>query len=147
STAEYYTVAGGKTKHAESVRIDFDREVVTYDTILEVFFSVAHDPTQLNYQGPDVGPQYRSAVFYADAEQKKTAEAYIRALDASGVYSGPIVTEVVPLEDFFIAEEYHQDFMELNPDYPYIVYWDRPKIEKLEREYPHLLAVREGAEL
>ena len=139
STASYNEVAYGKTDHAESVQIIFDPEVIPYATILEVFFSVAHDPTQLNYQGPDVGRQYRSAIFYANDEQQKTAESYIRELDKSDMYGDPIVTELVPLEAFYPAEEYHQDFMERNPNQPYIVYWDRPKIAKLEKEYPHLL--------
>jgi peptide-methionine (S)-S-oxide reductase len=139
-TASYYTVARGRTNHAESVRIVYDPAVIAYDIILEVFFSVAHDPTQLNYQGPDHGTQYRSAIFFSDDEQKDAAEKYIRRLDSSGVYDKPIVTEVAPLDAFYLAEDYHQDFMELNPNYPYIVYWDKPKIEKLEKEYPHLLS-------
>lgn len=139
-TASYYKVASGKTEHAESVRIVYDPAVITYSTILEVFFSVAHDPTQLNFQGPDVGPQYRSAIFYADDTQMAAAEEYIRKLESSGMYRKPIVTEVAPLEAFYDAEDAHQDFMELNPNHGYIVYWDKPKIEKLQKEYPHLLA-------
>jgi peptide-methionine (S)-S-oxide reductase len=138
-TASYYTVAGGKSDHAESVRIVYDPAVIDYSTLLEVFFTVAHDPTQLNFQGPDLGPQYRSAIFYADEEQREAAEAYIRKLGAAGKYRKPIVTQVVPLDEFYAAEEYHQDFMRLNPDYPYVVYWDKPKIEKLEKEFPHLI--------
>jgi peptide-methionine (S)-S-oxide reductase len=114
--------------------------VIAYSTLLEVFFTVAHDPIHLNFQGPDVGPQYRSAIFYADESQKETAEAYISKLNASGKYRKPIVTQVVPLDEFYAAEQYHQDFMRLNPNYPYVVYWDLPKIEKLENEFPHLIA-------
>ncbi len=139
-TASYYKVAGGRTDHAESVRIVYDPAVIAYATILEVFFSVAHDPTQLNFQGPDVGPQYRSAIFYTNETQMAAAEEYIRELESSGMYNKPIVTEVAPLDAFYDAEDSHQDFMELNPNHGYIVYWDRPKIEKLEKEYPDLLA-------
>jgi peptide-methionine (S)-S-oxide reductase len=139
-TASYYRVASGRTDHAESVRIVYDPAVIAYTTILEVFFSVAHDPTQLNFQGPDVGPQYRSAIFYSDETQMADAEEYIRELESSGMYRQPIVTEVAPLEAFYDAEDAHQDFMELNPNHGYIVYWDKPKIDKLEKEYPHLLS-------
>ena len=139
-TASYYKVAGGGTDHAESVRVVYDPEVIDYETLLEVFFSVAHDPTQLNFQGPDVGPQYRSAIFYANEAQMEAAKEYIRKLESSGMYKKPIVTEVVPLEAFYDAEESHQDFMKLNPNHGYIVYWDKPKIDHLKKEFPHLLA-------
>lgn len=139
SSAKYYEVARGDTDHAESVRIVFDPEVISYETLLEVFFTVAHDPTQLNFQGPDVGTQYRSAIFYADTNQKRTAEEYIRKLDSAGAYTKPIVTELTPLEAFYAAEPDHQDFVKLNPDHPYVAYWDLPKLEKLEKEYPDLL--------
>lgn len=138
-TAHYELVGTGTTGHAESIRIVFDPSQVSYGTLLEVFFSVAHDPTELNYQGPDHGSQYRSAIFYANEAQKRVAEEYIRELDKAGVYRKPIVTQVVPLEAFYPAEEYHQDFMDRNPDYPYIVYWDRPKVEQLKKEFPQLL--------
>ncbi len=141
-TAHYYTVAKGTTGHAESIRIYFDPDVISYQTILKVFFLVAHDPTELNFQGPDHGTQYRSAIFYADNAQKKIAESYIKELDASGVFSDPIVTQVVPLTAFYMAEPDHQDFMARNPNYPYIVYWDRPKVEKLVKEYPELVAAK-----
>ncbi len=139
-TAYYNIVSSGRTDHAESVEIIYDPSTVTYETLLEVFFTVAHDPTQLNYQKPDHGTQYRSAIFYADEEQKRIAEEYIRKLDASGAYQGEIVTEVSPLDAFYPAEEYHQDFMRNNPRHMYIVQWDVPKIEHLEREFPELLS-------
>jgi peptide-methionine (S)-S-oxide reductase len=130
----------GNTGHAESVRVVYDPSRINYGTLLKVFFSVAHDPTQLNFQGPDVGTQYRSAIFYTDEEQKRVADEYIRALDKAGVFKKKIVTQVVPLRAFYPAEDYHQDFMVKNPDYPYIVYWDLPKIAHLEKEYPALVA-------
>jgi peptide-methionine (S)-S-oxide reductase len=138
-SATYQTVSSGMTGHAEAVRIVFDPEVITYDQLLEVFFNVAHDPTQLNFQGPDVGTQYRSAVFYASNEQKQTAERVIGQLDAEGVFGKAIATEVVPLTEFYPAEDYHQDFMRRYPQHPYIVYWDLPKIRHLEKTYPDLL--------
>jgi peptide-methionine (S)-S-oxide reductase len=141
-TASYDLVSTGTTGHAESVRITYDPSKVSYGTLLKVYFSVAHDPTELNYQGPDEGTQYRSAVFYADDAQKKTAEEYIRTLDRAGVYRKKIVTQVVPLAAFYPAEDYHQDFMDRNPDYPYIVYVDRPKVDDLLKKYPDLVARR-----
>ena len=111
-----------------------------YRTLLDVFFTVAHDPTQLNYQGPDHGSQYRSAVFYKDQKQKKAAEEVIMKLDKEGLYRDKIVTEVVPLKAFYPAEDYHQDFLRLNPSYPYIVYWDLPKLKELNLKYPELIA-------
>ena len=140
--AYYNIVSMGRTRHAESVQVTYDPTKVSYGTLLKVFFSVAHDPTQLNYQGPDHGPQYRSAIFYADAEQKRVAEEYIKTLDRARVYRAPVVTQVVPLDAFYPAEDYHQDFMEKNPMHPYIVYWDVPKIEHLEETWPELLASR-----
>ena len=141
-TARYPLVGTGTTGHAESVRIVYDPQRISFAVLLAVFFNVAHDPTQLNYQGPDRGPQYRSAVFYADEEQRKITEEYIAELEADSVYPRPIVTQVVPLEAFYPAEEYHQDFMRRNPRHPYILYWDVPKIAHLEEEYPGLLADR-----
>ena len=138
-TAEYSAVSSGKTGHAESVEVVFDPRQIRYETLLEVFFAVAHDPTQLNYQGPDHGTQYRSAIFYTSAEQRLAAGAYIDTLEKEKVFSLPVVTEVVPLEAFYAAESYHQDFMANNPNYPYIVYWDAPKIAHLESAYPQLL--------
>ena len=141
-TASYYKVGTGTTGHAESVRIIYDPERIDFDVLLDVFFTVAHDPTQLNYQGPDRGPQYRSAVFYTNNKQKRIAELKIRELDSEEVFSEPVVTQVVPLDEFYPAEEYHQDFMRLNPLHPYIVYWDLPKIVHLEEAYPELLTER-----
>ncbi len=141
-TATYQQVGSGKTGHAEAVQIVFDPEIIAFDVILEVFFNVAHDPTQLNFQGPDVGSEYRSAVFYASEDQKMMTEGAIAKLEAEGVYRKPIVTEVAPLDAFYPAEDYHQDFMRLNPRHPYIVYWDVPKVKHLEKDYPELLTER-----
>jgi peptide-methionine (S)-S-oxide reductase len=140
STAHYELVGRGNTGHAESVQIKYDPTKISYGTLLKVYFSVAHDPTQLNYQGPDHGPQYRSAIFYTNAEQKRVAEEYIRLLGQADVYRSRIVTQVVPLKAFYPAEDYHQDFMDRNPTYPYILYWDVPKVRHLQQEWPELLA-------
>jgi peptide-methionine (S)-S-oxide reductase len=142
ATAHYRMVGTGTTGHAESIQVFYDPSVISYGTLLKVFFSVAHDPTQLNYQGPDHGSQYRSVIFYADEDQRRIAEQYIRILDRAGVFDKPIVTQVVALKAFYPAEDYHQDFMKKNPNYPYIVYWDIPKIRHLEKEYPRLVAGR-----
>jgi peptide-methionine (S)-S-oxide reductase len=138
-TARYELVGTGTTGHAESIQVVFDPSQISYGTLLEVFFSVAHDPTQLNFQGPDHGTQYRSAIFYGSEEQKRVAEQYIRTLEKARVFRKPIVTQVVPLAAFYPAEDYHQDFMDRNPDYPYIVYWDRPKVAHLKEAFPQLL--------
>ena len=138
--AFYSLVSTGLTGHAEAVRIVYDPSVISYGTLLQVFFHMAHDPTQLNYQGPDHGPQYRSAIFHADDEQKRLAEEYIGILAKAGQFKDAIVTLVEPLTEFYPAEEYHQDFMRLNPSYPYIVYHDLPKVQALESLYPTLLA-------
>jgi peptide-methionine (S)-S-oxide reductase len=130
-TADYETVSSGRTNHAESVEVAYDPSRITYGQILRVFFSIAHDPTQLNRQGPDTGRQYRSAIFYADDEQKRVAEAYIAQLNKAHVFDRPIVTEVVPLEAFFEAETYHQDYAARNPLNPYIVINAQPKVRKL----------------
>jgi len=135
-------VGTGTTGHAESVKITYDPSKISYGTLLQVFFSVAHDPTQLNYQGPDHGSQYRSAIFYATPEQKRVAEEYIRSLDTAKTFPKRIVTQVVPLKAFYPAEEYHPNFMARNPDYPYIVYWDLPKVAHLKKAFPELLAPR-----
>jgi peptide-methionine (S)-S-oxide reductase len=139
STAHYETVETGRTGHAEAVRISYDPVQISYGTLLRVFFSVAHDPTQLNRQGPDQGTQYRSAIFYSSEAQKKVAEAYIQELDKAKVFRYPIVTQVMALPGFYPAEEYHQNFIERNPDYPYVVYNDLPKLKNLERQFPELL--------
>jgi len=137
-TAQYEIVSTGETGHAESVKITYDPAQITYGELLQVFFSVAHDPTQLNRQGPDDGTQYRSVVFYANNEQKKIAEAYIAQLDKAKVFSGSIVTQVVPLKEFYPAEAYHQNYATLHPDQPYIVYNDAPKVAHLRQEFPEL---------
>ncbi|HKD21055.1 MAG TPA: peptide-methionine (S)-S-oxide reductase MsrA [Rhizomicrobium sp.] len=135
TTAEYETVSTGSTGHAETVKITFDPHEVSYGELLRIYFSVAHDPTELNYQGPDEGTQYRSNIWYANDTQKKVAEAYIKQLGAAHVFSAPIVTRVDPLTGFFPAEAYHQDYLIHNPNQPYIVYNDLPKIEALKRVY------------
>ncbi len=137
-TAQYEIVSTGETGHAESVKITYDPAQITYGELLQVFFSVAHDPTQKKRQGPDDGTQYRSVVFYANDEQKKIAEAYIAQLDKAKVFSGSIVTQVVPLKEFYPAEAYHQNYATLHPDQPYIVYNDAPKVAHLRQEFPEL---------
>jgi peptide-methionine (S)-S-oxide reductase len=134
-TADYTMVSTGTTGHAESVQITYDPKKISYGKILQIFFSVAHDPTQLNRQGPDTGTQYRSAIFTTDNEQKKVAEAYIAQLNAAKVYRKPIVTKVSPLEGFFPAEAYHQDYLTLHPNQPYIAYNDIPKVENLKKVF------------
>ncbi|NHT76511.1 peptide-methionine (S)-S-oxide reductase [Rhizobium sp. PP-WC-2G-219] len=135
-TASYETVSGGKTGHAEAVEVTYDPSQVSYGQLLQIFFSVAHNPTQLNYQGPDHGTQYRSAIFTLSPEQKKVADAYVAQLDKAKVFPDKVVTEVADLKGFYTAEAYHQDFLTLNPDYPYIVYNDLPKIENLKTVFP-----------
>jgi peptide-methionine (S)-S-oxide reductase len=136
NTAHYEEVSTGTTGHAESVQITYDPAQVTYGQLLKVYFFVAHDPTELNRQGPDSGTQYRSAIFYSNDEQKKVAEDYIKQLNEAHVYSRPIVTQVVPLKGFYAAESYHQHFLQNNPNNPYIVYNDLPKIAALQKEMP-----------
>jgi peptide-methionine (S)-S-oxide reductase len=133
STAHYETVGTGRTGHAESVAVTFDPRQISLGKILQIYFSVAHNPTELNRQGPDVGTQYRSAIFYADDEQKKVAAAYVAELDKAKVFPGPVVTQLEPLRGFYPAEEYHQDFAVLHPSYPYIVFNDLPKVNNLKR--------------
>ena len=133
ATADYATVSSGTTGHAESVQIRYDPAKISYGKILQIFFSVAHDPTQLNRQGPDSGTQYRSAIFTANDEQKKVADAYIAQLNSAKVYKKPIVTKVGPLEAFYAAEDYHQDYLTLHPTQPYIVFNDIPKVEALKK--------------
>jgi peptide-methionine (S)-S-oxide reductase len=136
SSASYQKVGTGRTGHAESVQITFDPKEVSYGDILRVFFSVAHDPTQLNRQGPDTGPQYRSAIFFMNDAQRDLARSYIAELDKSGKFPRAIVTRVDPLEAFYPAEKYHQDFIANNPRHPYVVINDLPKIRNLKRLYP-----------
>src|SRR5690349_12124853 len=138
ASPSYEDVSSGTTGHAESVRVTYDPSQVTYGQLLRVFFSVAHDPTQLNRQGPDHGTQYRSAIFYANDSQKQVAEKYIAQLDAAKVYRSKIVTKVDPLRGFFKAEDYHQDYLVNHPDQPYIAYNDIPKVRNFARVLPAL---------
>jgi peptide-methionine (S)-S-oxide reductase len=138
STADYETVSTGRTGHAESVEVVFDPSVVTLGTLLNVFFTVAHDPTELNRQGPDTGTQYRSAIFYTTPEQQQGAAAFIDKLQASKVYSKPIVTAVQPLKGFYRAEDYHQNYAKIHPNEPYIFINDRPKVVNLKSHFPDL---------
>ncbi len=138
STAEYERVSTGRTGHAEAVQITFDPRVITYGRILQVFFSVVHDPTQLNRQGPDVGTQYRSAIFPMSPEQGNVAKAFIAQLNQARIFDAAIVTKIEPSRSFYRAEAYHQDFLERNPTHPYIVMNDLPKIDNLKRIFPNL---------
>lgn len=135
-TATYELSGSGKTGHAEAVEVTYDPSVVSYGDLLHIYFSVAHNPTQLNYQGPDRGSQYRSTIFALNDEQAATAQAYIDQLDATGRFEAPIVTTIEPLQAFYPAEQYHQDFLTLNPTWPYIVVHDLPKIAALEAIFP-----------
>ena len=137
-TADYETVSEGTTGHAESVKITYDSSKVSYAQLLQVFFSVAHNPTELNRQGPDTGTQYRSAIFYNSDEQKRVAQSYIDELTNKKVYSRPIVTQVVELKDFYNAEDYHQNYLDNHPNQPYIVVNDKPKVKNLEKQFPAL---------
>lgn len=137
-TAHGRMVETGRTNHAESVQLTYDPAKITYGQLLKIFFSVVHDPTQLNRQGPDVGPQYRSVIFFSSAEQKQIAEAYIQQIDAAGIFRSKIVTEVVPLTGFYAAEEVMQRFSERNPDNPYVIENDVPKVQALRKEFPEM---------
>jgi peptide-methionine (S)-S-oxide reductase len=145
STATYDQVTTETTGHAESVQVVYDPSKITYGELLRIFFSVAHDPTQLNRQGPDVGTSYRSAIFYANDDQKRLANAYIQQLDAAHVFPRSIVTQVVPLKGFYRAEDYHQDYALHNPDNPYILVCDRPKIAALRQQFPDLFVDYKGS--
>ena len=138
ATAHYETVSGGDTGHAESVSVTFDPRQISYGRILQIYFSVAHDPTELNRQGPDVGTQYRSTIFPENPAQAQVARAYIEQLNRSGAFSAPLATTVEPLKGFYRAEKYHQDFLALNPNYPYILVNDLPKIDDLKTLFPDL---------
>lgn len=135
---DYETVSSGSTGHAESVEIVYDPSQITYGALLRIFFSVAHDPTELNRQGPDEGTQYRSVIFYNGDEQKRIAEAYIAQLDAAKVFKHRIVTQVVPFQAFYAAEAYHQNYATLHPNNPYIAFNDAPKVEHLRKEFPDM---------
>jgi peptide-methionine (S)-S-oxide reductase len=137
-TADYELVSTGRTGHAEAVRVVYDPTEISYGTLLRVFFSVAHDPTQLNRQGPDVGPQYRSVIFAKDAEEQRVAQAYVEQLDAARIFSRPIVTEIATLGTFYPAEAYHQDYAARNPNQPYIMFHDAPKVANLKKHFPDL---------
>jgi peptide-methionine (S)-S-oxide reductase len=143
-TANYGAVSSETTGHAESVKVVFDPQKISYGTLLRVFFSVVHDPTQLNRQGPDVGTSYRSVIFYTSPEQEKVAKAYIAQLDEAKAFPRKIVTEVVPLKAFYDAEEYHQDYAEKNPNNPYIQVCDIPKVKALEAQFPELFQEYKG---
>ncbi|MEO7971096.1 MAG: peptide-methionine (S)-S-oxide reductase MsrA [bacterium] len=142
ATAQYEQVGTGKTGHAESVRITYDPSQISYGQLLKVFFSVAHDPTELNRQGPDTGTQYRSAIFFATEEQKRIGQAYIEQLNRAKVFARPIVTKVSALQSFTQAEDYHQDYLAHHPDEPYIVINDLPKVENLRKQLPALYRAR-----
>lgn len=144
ASPDYETVSTGRTGHAESVKVIFDPSVVSYETLLKVFFTVAHDPTELNRQGPDVGTQYRSAIFFTSAEQQKTATDVIAQLTAAKAYRSPIVTQVAALDKFYDAEKYHQNYLYTHTTQPYIVYNDLPKIDALKKQYPTLWEATNG---
>jgi peptide-methionine (S)-S-oxide reductase len=141
-TADYDTVCSGRTDHAEAVQVRFDPQRISFGQILKLFFSVAHDPTTMNRQGADVGRQYRSAIFYTDAEQQRVAQAYIDQLDQAKVFSGPIVTQLQPLEEFFVGEEYHQGYAASHPNQPYIAAVAMPKVQKLRKYFSGRLKSR-----
>ncbi len=143
-TATYDQVTTETTGHAESVEVVYDPSKITYGQLLRIFFSVAHDPTQLNRQGPDVGTSYRSVIFYVNDDQKRVAKAYIAQLDAAKIFPKPIVTQVTPLVAFYRAEDYHQDYALHNPDNPSILVCDRPKIEALKEQFPELFVDYKG---
>jgi peptide-methionine (S)-S-oxide reductase len=142
ATAHYEIVSTGRTAHAESVEVTYDASKVTYGQILRVFFSVAHDPTELNRQGPDVGPQYRSAIFFSDKDQERIAKAYIAQLDEARVFGKKIATVVAPLPAFYPGEDYHQDYVANHPGEPYVMFNDAPKIKKLQALLPDLFVER-----
>jgi peptide-methionine (S)-S-oxide reductase len=144
ATATYDQVTTETTGHAESVKVVYDPSKISYGKLLQIFFSVVHDPTQLNRQGPDVGTSYRSAIFYTNEEQRKISTEYIAQLNAAGVFKKPIVTEVTPLKGFYDAESYHQDYALHHPDNPYILVCDRPKVEALKKEFPDLFQDYKG---
>jgi len=134
-TAQYRAVCSGQTQHAEAIRVTYDPSQITFGQLLKVFFTVAHDPTQLNRQGPDQGTQYRSAIFYENDPQKHVAQAYIKQLDNAKVFDQPIATTLEPLDQFYTAEDYHQDFVRLNPDHPYVRQQALPKVAKVRKLY------------
>jgi peptide-methionine (S)-S-oxide reductase len=142
STADYESVSSGRTGHAESVQITYDTSQITYGQLLQIFFSVAHDPTELNRQGPDEGTQYRSAIFFANEAQRRIAQGYVDQLNAAKVFKHKVVTEISPLKGFFKAEAYHQDYVKHNPSNPYVMYNDLPKLSGLKKEFPQLYVAK-----
>jgi peptide-methionine (S)-S-oxide reductase len=138
ATAHYEQVSLGDTEHAEAVKITYDPSQISYGQLLKVYFAVAHDPTELNRQGPDVGTQYRSAIFFANDQQKQVAQDYINQLNNAHVFSRPIATQLAPLESFYAAEAYHQNFIDRNPNYPYVVIYDLPKLDQLRQQFSDL---------
>ncbi|MDF0555787.1 peptide-methionine (S)-S-oxide reductase MsrA [Kamptonema sp. UHCC 0994] len=138
ATANYEVVSSGESGHAEAVEITYDPSQISYGQLLKIYFAIAHDPTELNRQGPDEGTQYRSAIFFTNDEQKQVASAYIQQLNKAQVFSNPIVTQLVPLTAFYAAEDYHQDFVARNPNYPYVVVHDLPKLSQLREQFPDL---------
>jgi peptide-methionine (S)-S-oxide reductase len=138
ATANYEAVGTGLTGHAESIIITYDPSQISYEKLLEIYFYVAHDPTQLNRQGPDRGTQYRSAIFFTNSEQQQIAAAYIERLNQTKSFSNPVVTQLAPLEKFYAAEDYHQDFIVHNPNYPYVVVHDLPKLAQLRKQFPDI---------
>lgn len=142
ASPSYDEVSSGETGHAEAVEVRFDPAKISYEQLLEIFFKVVHNPTELNRQGPDTGTQYRSAIFYTDETQKKAAEAYIAKLTEEKLYKEPIVTQVVPFDKFYDAEAYHQDYLKKNPKDPYIVYHDLPKLDALKKQFPVLYSAK-----
>lgn len=138
-TADYRTVCSGTTGHAEAIEVTYDPRRLSYGTILKLFFSIAHDPTQLNRQGNDMGPQYRSAIFYKNDDEKRVAEAYIAQIERDKLFTAPVVTTLEPLEAFYEAEAYHQNYAALNPGQPYIAYVSAPKVEKLKQNFGSML--------
>jgi len=139
ATADYETVCSGRTDHAEAVEVRFDPQRISFGQVLKLFFSVAHDPTTLNRQGADVGRQYRSAIFYTTPEQQRVASAYIDQIDRAGIFTGPIVTELQPLDEFFVGEEYHQGYAASHPNQPYIAAVAMPKVMKLRKYFSNTL--------
>jgi peptide-methionine (S)-S-oxide reductase len=138
ATAHYQRVGSGQTGHAESVQVTYDPAQISYGQLLRIYFSVAHDPTQVNRQGPDFGTQYRSAIFFTHPDQKRIAQAYIDQLNQAKVFSQAIATQIIPLNGFYAAEDYHQNFIARNPNDPYVILHDRPKLEQLQKQFPHL---------
>jgi peptide-methionine (S)-S-oxide reductase len=138
TTAQYEAVSSGQTEHAEAVKITYDPAQISYGQLLKIYFAIAHDPTQVNRQGPDFGSQYRSAIFFVNGEQQRVAASYINQLNQAKVFSKPIATQLVPLKGFYAAEDYHQNFIDRNPNHPYVIVHDLPKLNQLQKQLPSL---------